>query len=67
MIPEDDVLGAVRAAREEYCRQFDYDLRAIVRDLRERERSGGRSVVSLPPRRPKPVLTTPARGPAFSP
>ena len=33
---EDDLVREVRAAREEYCRQFDYDLRAIVRDLRER-------------------------------
>ncbi len=49
---EDDVLLAVRAAREEYCRQFGYDLGAIVSDLRERERTGGRRVVNLPPRRP---------------
>jgi hypothetical protein len=49
---EDDVVREVRAAREEYCRRFGYDLAAIVRDLREQERVGGREVVSLPPRRP---------------
>jgi hypothetical protein len=49
---EDDVLREVRAAREEYCRQFGYDLGAIVRDLREQERAGGRRVVRLSPRRP---------------
>jgi len=52
MMCEDDVIREVRAAREEYCRQFGYDLRAIVRDLREQERAGDRRVVSLPPRRP---------------
>ena len=49
---EDDVVREVRAAREEYCRQFGYDLGAIVRDLREQERVGGRQVVRLLPRRP---------------
>ncbi len=49
---EDDPVREVRAAREEYCRQFGYDLGAIVRDLREQERVGGREVVRLPPRRP---------------
>ena len=49
---EDDVVREVRAAREEYCRQFGYDLGAIVRDLRQQERAGDRQVVRLPPRRP---------------
>jgi hypothetical protein len=49
---EDDLVREVRAAREEYCRQFGYDLGAIVRDLREQERVGGRPVVRLSPRRP---------------
>lgn len=52
MSEDDDVLRAVRSAREAYCQRFGYDLAAIVRDLRERERSGGRRVVRLPPRRP---------------
>ena len=50
---EDEVVRAVRAARDEYCRLFGYDLGAIVRDLREQERAGGRRVVRLPPRRPE--------------
>src|SRR5262249_12513752 len=49
---EDDLVREERAAREEYYREFEYDLAAIVRDLREQERVGGREVVSLPPRRP---------------
>jgi hypothetical protein len=49
---EDDVVLEVRAARDAYSRQFGYDLAAIVRDLKEQERAGGRRVVRLPPRRP---------------
>ena len=49
---EDDVVREVRAAREEYCRQFGYDLRAIVRDLHEQAHAGGRRLVRLAPRRP---------------
>ena len=49
---EDDLIREIRAAREEYCRQFNYDISAICRDLREQQRTGGRQVVSFPPRRP---------------
>jgi hypothetical protein len=49
---EDDVIRAVRQAREEYGRDHGHDLDAIARDLRERERAGRRRVVNLPPRRP---------------
>ncbi|MDR3635833.1 MAG: type II toxin-antitoxin system VapC family toxin [Isosphaeraceae bacterium] len=61
---EDDVMCAVRTAREEYCRQFGYDLGAIVRDLQEQERSGGRRVVRLPPRRPEATSRNVAESPA---
>ena len=57
---EDDIVREVRAARDEYCRQFAYDIGAIVRDLREQERLGGRQVVTLPPRRP---VMVPPRSP----
>ncbi len=49
----DDVVREVRAAREAYGRQFGFDIAAMARDLRDRERRGGRRVVHLPPRRPK--------------
>ncbi len=48
---EDDLVREVRADREEYCRQFGYDLDAIVRDLHAEEQAGGREVVRLAPRR----------------
>jgi hypothetical protein len=52
---EDDLIREVRAAREESCRQFEYDLGAIVRDLREQELVEGRTVVQRSPRRPSEV------------
>ena len=55
----DDVLREVRQIREAYAKQFAYDLQAIHRDLKEQEKASGRRLVSLPPRRPKPVVTDP--------
>ncbi len=49
---EDDLVMEVRTAREAFCRQFGFDLEAIVHELREQERTGGRRVVRLPPRAP---------------
>jgi hypothetical protein len=61
---EDDVSRAVRSARETYCQQFGFDLGAIVRDLRERERLGGRRIVSLPPRQPRRTVRETTKSPA---
>lgn len=49
---EDGLVQEVRAAREAYCQQFGFNLAAIMRHLRERERAGNRPVVRLAPRRP---------------
>jgi hypothetical protein len=51
----DDVLAEIRAIREAYAARFNYDLQAIYRDLKEKEKKSGRKTVSFPPRRPKPV------------
>ena len=51
----DNVIQEVRKIREAYAKQFGYDLQAIHRDLKEPEQAGGRRIVSLPPRRPKPI------------
>ncbi len=52
----DDILLEVRRIREAYAEQFAFDLEAIHRDLKTQEQAGGRRVVSLAPRRPKPAL-----------
>lgn len=49
----DPIVEEVRKARDEYAKKFNYDLDAICRDLREKQRWGKRSVISLPPKRPR--------------
>lgn len=49
----DPIVEEVRKAREEYAKQFDFDLSAICRDLRERESRSGQPLVSLPPKPPR--------------
>ena len=48
---KDPIVEEVRRARAAHAKKFDYDLRAIVQDLRKHERRGSREVVSLPPKR----------------
>jgi hypothetical protein len=60
---KDEIVEEVRAAREEYARQFNFDLEAICRDLREREKTSGHKVVSFPPRKPLEYKALPKREP----
>jgi hypothetical protein len=53
---EDDVLRGVREAREAYARAHDFDVRAMVADLRARDAAGDWPVVRRAPRRPQPVV-----------
>jgi hypothetical protein len=55
----DNLMQEVRKIREAYAKQFDYDLQAIHRDLKEQEQVSGRRIVSFPPRRPKRVMPNP--------
>jgi hypothetical protein len=52
---EDDVLREVRAAREAYARLHNFDVGAMVADLRARNLAGDWPVVRHPPRRANPV------------
>lgn len=45
---KDPIVEEVRKIREEYARGFNFDIRAMARDLREEERRGGRELVTLP-------------------
>ena len=54
-----DPIEEIRAYREAYAARFNFDLDAIGRDLREKQAKGGRKVVTLPPRRPKPIEKPP--------
>lgn len=49
----DPIVEETRKLRDEYAAQFNYDLEALFRDLKEQEQQGGREVVSFPPRKPE--------------
>ena len=66
----DPIVDEVRRARDAYAARFNYDLRAIYRDLKEREKRSGRKFVSyakgatdsepnqaLPPTGPAPAVS----------
>lgn len=42
----DPIVDEVRRARDAYAARFNYDLDAIFRDLKEREKRSGRKYVS---------------------
>jgi hypothetical protein len=47
----DPIVEEVKKAREEHAARFDYDLKRIFQDLKEREGKSGHKVVSLSPKR----------------
>jgi len=51
---EDPIVKETRKAREELFARFNYDLAALCRYLREKEREHPDRVVTLNPRRPEP-------------
>jgi hypothetical protein len=51
----DSIVAEVRQAREAYAKQFNYDVYAMWRDLKERQHKSGRQGVSLSPKRIEPV------------
>jgi len=46
MIWSDPIVDEVRRARDAYAARFNYDLRAIFRDLKEQEKRSGRKLAS---------------------
>jgi hypothetical protein len=58
---DDPIVAEVRRVREEYAARFNYDLDAIFRDIKEREKRSGRTFVSFPPRRVSPAEQEAAR------
>jgi hypothetical protein len=57
---DDPIVAEVRKAREAYAAKFNYDLEAIFQDLKRQERESGRTFVSFPPRRIRPVPSSQA-------
>jgi hypothetical protein len=56
----DSIIAEVRQIRDELAKRFNYDLRAIVQDARDRQAAGGRMVVTLPPRPATTTIRTPS-------
>jgi hypothetical protein len=54
-VTNDPIVEEVRLAGDAYFRQFNYDLKAAMDDLRRRSEEANREVVSLPPRRIPPA------------
>jgi hypothetical protein len=54
---EDPIVDEVLKAREKYGKKFNHDLDAIYRDLKEKEKQPGKTIVSFPPKRPQPAKT----------
>jgi hypothetical protein len=53
----DPVLAEIRRTREAYAEKFGGDIRAMIADLRARQKQGGRTIVARPPKRIKPAET----------
>jgi hypothetical protein len=49
---KDEIVEEVRLQREAYAAKFNYDLDAIYRDLKAKERKSKRKVVSFAPKKP---------------
>ena len=47
---KDSIVEEVRRVRDRLSARFNYDLDAIFRDLKEKERTSGRKYVRYPPR-----------------
>jgi hypothetical protein len=58
---KDPIVEEVRNAREEHAARFNYDLKAIFKDIQAEERRGDRRFVSLEPRRPLEVASEGSR------
>jgi hypothetical protein len=50
----DQIVEELHKVREDYARQFNFDINAICKFFQEKQAQSGREVVSFPPR--KPVL-----------
>jgi len=48
---KDPIVAATRVLRDEYARQFNYDIDAIFEDLMKKQAMHPERVISLPPRK----------------
>ena len=48
---KDPIVEEVRAIRDIYAKQFNYDTEAIYRDIKNQETKTDRKFISIPPKR----------------
>ena len=58
---KDPIVAETRTLRDEYARQFNYDIEAILEDLMKKQAIHPERVVSLPPRKAKGLHSMLAR------
>ncbi|MBT8420119.1 MAG: hypothetical protein KJO08_04570 [Gammaproteobacteria bacterium] len=56
---KDPIVEEIHKYRDEYARQFNYDLHAICEDIRKKQGQDGRRVVHLSPRPTKGISGLP--------
>lgn len=60
MTRTDPIIAEVRAVRDAHAARFDYDVAAIFRDIRARQKSSARDYVCYPARPVEPNVEDPA-------
>ena len=48
------IIEEIHKTREEYARQFNFDIDAICKDIQAKQAKSDREVISFPPRKPRP-------------
>lgn len=59
---QDPVVSETRALRDEYARQFNYDIGAMCKDLMAQQATHPERVVSFAPRKPAVSAVAPRQG-----
>ncbi len=49
----DPIVEEIHKIREEYSRQFNFDINAICKDIQDRQVNSGSKFVSFPSRKPR--------------
>jgi hypothetical protein len=47
----DPIVDEVRKVRDAHAKKFNYDLQAIVADLKKQQKASGKKFVTLPPKK----------------
>ena len=56
---KDEIIEEIHKIREEHAKAFNYDLQAICDDLRRKQASSGRQIISKPLKQPDRLPTCP--------